>query len=227
MQPASHPLTPQPPLILKRPLTLEDFEDVTVTAARVAELAPATRESLRELPTPRPDAPRVMVTPSSTPVPQTLVAVRTAAAPATASRKPAFTWNRVGLAALSSLPDLVARLEVAEQRLLACGPQFSFLGFLKPFVVRVSAVKAHWQLHRYIRRGLQASTRTSTVTAAESKRLRRTGNAYIERRVSGTRRVAEFQGYERLFSLWHALRIPLIFMLIVAAVVHVIAVNVY
>jgi hypothetical protein len=169
MQPASHPLTPQPPLIPKRQWTLEDFEDVTVTAARVAELAPATRESLRELPTPRPDAPRVMVTPSSTPVPQTLVAVRTAAAPATAPR----------------------------------------------------------QLHRYIRRGLQASTRTSTVTAAESKRLRRTANAYIDGRISGTRRVAEFQGYERLFSLWHALHIPLIFMLIVAAVVHVIAVNVY
>jgi hypothetical protein len=39
--------------------------------------------------------------------------------------------------------------------------------------------------------------------------------------------VAEFQGYERLFSLWHPLHIPLIFMLIIAAVVQVIAVNVY
>jgi len=39
--------------------------------------------------------------------------------------------------------------------------------------------------------------------------------------------VAEFEGYERLFSLWHALHIPLIFMLIIAAVIHVIAVNVY
>ena len=44
---------------------------------------------------------------------------------------------------------------------------------------------------------------------------------------SATRRVAEFQGYERLFSLWHALHIPLIFMLIIAALIHVIAVNVY
>ena len=128
---------------------------------------------------------------------------------------------------VSFLPDLVTRLEVAEGRLLACGPRLSLLGFLKPLVVRVAAVKARWQLHRYIRRGLRASARKSSVVANESKRLRRTANAYIDRRVAATRRVAEFQGYERLFSLWHALHIPLIFMLIIAAIVHVIAVNVY
>jgi hypothetical protein len=128
---------------------------------------------------------------------------------------------------VSFLPDLVTRLEVAEQRLLKCGPQLSLLGFLKPLVVRLAAVKARWQLHRYTRRGLRASARTSSVIATEAKRLRRTANAYIDRRLAATRRVAEFQGYERLFSLWHALHIPLIFMLIIAAIVHVIAVNVY
>jgi hypothetical protein len=74
---------------------------------------------------------------------------------------------------------------------------------------------------------VRASAGTSTVIAAESKRLRRTANAYIDRRLSATQRVAEFQGCEHLFSLWHALHIPLIFMLISAAVVHVTAVNVY
>ena len=128
---------------------------------------------------------------------------------------------------VSFLPDLVTRLEVAEQRLLGCGPRLSLLGFLKPLVVRLASVKARWQLHRYIRRGLRASAKKSAVVAGEAKRLRRTANAYIDRRLAATRRVAEFQGYERLFSLWHALHIPLIFMLIIAAVVHVIAVNVY
>jgi hypothetical protein len=128
---------------------------------------------------------------------------------------------------VSFLPDLVERLEAAEQRLLACGPRLSLLGFLKPLVVRVATVKTRWQLHRYVRRGLRASARTSAVIAAESRRLRRTANAYIDRRLAATQRLAAFQGYERLFSLWHALHIPLIFMLIIAAVVHVIAVNVY
>ena len=128
---------------------------------------------------------------------------------------------------VSFLPDLVGRLEAAEQRLLASGPQLSLLGFMKPAVVALAATGTRWRLHRYVRKGLRASAQRSTVVAAESKRLRRTANAYIDRRLAATRRVAAFEGYERLFSLWHALHIPLIFMLIIAAVVHVIAVNVY
>jgi hypothetical protein len=65
------------------------------------------------------------------------------------------------------------------------------------------------------------------VVAAQAERLRHTARLYVDRRLAATRRVAQFEGYERLFSLWHALHIPLIFMLIIAAVVHVIAVNVY
>ena len=71
------------------------------------------------------------------------------------------------------------------------------------------------------------SARRSAVVEAEQRRLRASAGAYIDRRLTATRRLAEFEGYERLFSLWHALHIPLIFMLIIAAVIHVIAVNVY
>jgi len=41
------------------------------------------------------------------------------------------------------------------------------------------------------------------------------------------RRVAELATYERLFSLWHLLHLPLFFMLLVAGVVHIVAVHVY
>jgi hypothetical protein len=128
---------------------------------------------------------------------------------------------------VSFLPDLVTRLEVAEQRLLACRPRFFLLGFLTPIVVRFAVIKARWELYRYIHRGLRSGAGTSAVTAAEWKQLCRTADAYIDKRLAATRRVAEFEGYERLFSLWHALHIPLIFMLIVSAIVHVIAVNIY
>ncbi len=128
---------------------------------------------------------------------------------------------------VSFLPDLVARLEAAEQRLLRAGPRASLLGVLKPLVVAAATLRARWQLHGYIRRGLRQSARNSPVVAAEARRLRRAARAYVDKRLAATRRVAEFEGYERLFSLWHTLHIPLIFMLIIAAVVHVIAVNVY
>jgi hypothetical protein len=128
---------------------------------------------------------------------------------------------------VSFLPDLVKRLEAAERRLLACGPHLSLLGFLKPLVVALAGLRARWSLHSYVRRSVRQAARNSPVIAAQVQRLRRTAYAYVDKRLSATRRVAQFEGYERLFSLWHALHIPLIFMLAIAAVVHVIAVNVY
>jgi hypothetical protein len=40
-------------------------------------------------------------------------------------------------------------------------------------------------------------------------------------------RVAEFSTFERLFSLWHVLHIPLIYLLAVSTVFHIIAVYMY
>ncbi len=128
---------------------------------------------------------------------------------------------------MSFLPELVGRIEDAERRLLEAGPHFALLGFLKPLVVAVATIRERWRLHRYLRRALKAGARVSPVLAAERRRLARAARSYIDRRLAATKKVAEFSGYERLFSLWHALHIPLIFMLIIAAVIHVIAVNVY
>ena len=49
----------------------------------------------------------------------------------------------------------------------------------------------------------------------------------IETYIHGLQRVAQFSVYERLFSLWHLLHIPLVALLILSAVFHVIAVHMY
>jgi len=41
------------------------------------------------------------------------------------------------------------------------------------------------------------------------------------------RRTAAFRVYERLFSLWHILHLPLFFMMIITAIIHVFAVHLY
>ncbi|TLY83141.1 MAG: pyridine nucleotide-disulfide oxidoreductase [Gammaproteobacteria bacterium] len=128
---------------------------------------------------------------------------------------------------ISFVPELVTHIENAEQRVLKAGPHLSVLGFARPIGVGVATVRARRQLHRYIRRALRASSRKSAVVRTEQKRLRETACAYVDRRLAATRRVAEFEGFERLFSLWHSLHIPLIFVMIIAAIIHVIAVHVY
>jgi len=125
------------------------------------------------------------------------------------------------------VPELVERLEAAERRMLAAGPHLPVLGFAKPFAVAVLAIHARWSLRRYVSRALRTAARKSAAIAGQRRRLRRTALAYINRRIAATRRLADFQVFERLFSLWHALHIPLIVMLLLAGIVHVVVVHLY
>jgi hypothetical protein len=49
----------------------------------------------------------------------------------------------------------------------------------------------------------------------------------IDKALRAAQRAAEFSNYERLFSLWHALHIPFLCMLVITAVAHVVAVHIY
>jgi hypothetical protein len=63
------------------------------------------------------------------------------------------------------------------------------------------------------------------------KLRRQPGSGGIARQIDGylegLQRVAQFAIYERLFSLWHLLHIPVVILLILSAVFHVIAVHMY
>jgi hypothetical protein len=128
---------------------------------------------------------------------------------------------------VSFLPDLVQRLEAAEQRLLSTGPRMPLLAPVKLPLVALTTMAMRWRLHRYVHRSLRGLARKSTVIASERRRMSAVACGYVDRRLAASRRVAGFESYERLFSMWHALHIPLIFMMIIAAVIHVIAVHVY
>lgn len=56
---------------------------------------------------------------------------------------------------------------------------------------------------------------------------RKEARIYIQRYFDQMIRVYDFVIYEKLFSLWHLLHIPLFIMLIISGVVHVFAVNIY
>ncbi len=134
---------------------------------------------------------------------------------------------RAASGAFAFLPELVERLESVERRLLSSSGQVPILGIARLTGAYAISLHARMQLRAYVRKCLRAAAASSTTIAAERKRLRRAAFAYIDRRLAATRRVAGFEAYERLFSLWHALHLPLIFMMLIAGTVHVIAVHVY
>ena len=64
----------------------------------------------------------------------------------------------------------------------------------------------------------------------ERDKLRRrlaTASVMISTYLEAARHAAQFSAYERLFSLWHILHVPFVFMLVISGVVHVIAVHMY
>jgi hypothetical protein len=59
-----------------------------------------------------------------------------------------------------------------------------------------------------------------------SQRQRR-ARKLIERYLDAVVRVAQYTAYERLFALWHLAHLPFVYLLVISAVVHVVAVHAY
>jgi hypothetical protein len=68
------------------------------------------------------------------------------------------------------------------------------------------------------RRGLEPTQERARIAQASQ---------YVSAYLDGLQRAAEFRFYERMFALWHVLHVPLLFLLIAAAIVHVAAVHLY
>lgn len=125
------------------------------------------------------------------------------------------------------LPGLVDAIDRIEKRLID-PPRNFMIRFLHLLTGPFRLALARLLVRREIKGSLKkAMRRESPLIARHAGRLATVARRYAYRRFDAGRRVSEFQLYERLFSLWHVLHIPLFFMLLIAGFVHVIAINVY
>ncbi|HSC00406.1 MAG TPA: hypothetical protein VLE45_10875 [Burkholderiaceae bacterium] len=133
---------------------------------------------------------------------------------------------RAKVAGASFVPTLLAELEAADRRLAQRSPAMLRV-LLRPLTV---TARMWWERLRLTRRAvveLRETAARSRVVAERHAHFERAVRRYIARRLQATRQVVEFEAYEKLFSLWHVLHLPLFFLLLIAGVVHVVAVHVY
>jgi hypothetical protein len=129
-----------------------------------------------------------------------------------------------GLAKL--MPKLVARLDRLSAELqgdrvtrtLGIGRSLRWT-----FIHHVVRLSLLWTA----RRELQIAAITSETVARDRKRLYRATSRYIRDYTNLMGRVAQFTFYERLFALWHVLHLPIFYMMVLSALVHVLAVHMY
>ncbi len=129
-----------------------------------------------------------------------------------------------GLATL--MPNLVARLEKLSAELQGCQVTQS-LGVRRSLRWTFTHSLMRLSLLWTARRELKAAAARSEAIAKNHNRLRRTASKYIKEYTYLTGRVAQFSLYERLFALWHVFHLPIFFMMVLSALVHVLAVHMY
>lgn len=129
-------------------------------------------------------------------------------------------------AALESMPALRHRL----QKLRAWEPRPERGVFHELIRIMGFGLWTHWAhlaLRLKVSRVLAVQGRARGWSARETKLKRREAGRYLNDFFTAVRRVARFSVFERLFSLWHLLHMPLFIMMAVTGVIHVIAVHMY
>jgi hypothetical protein len=64
-------------------------------------------------------------------------------------------------------------------------------------------------------------------SAADLRRRKRRARRLVDQYLHAVVRVAQYNAYERVFALWHVAHLPFVYLLVISAVVHVIAVHAY
>lgn len=127
---------------------------------------------------------------------------------------------------LQFAPAVEARLMAFEQRELQAPP--TWLTYLRQVAV---LPWQQWRTYRAcvseLREPLIAIARHRRWSAEELAKHKRQARKLVRRYLTGIVRVAQFKAYERVFALWHIAHVPFVYILVVSAIVHVIAVHIY
>lgn len=123
-------------------------------------------------------------------------------------------------------PRVVERLTSHESKALAT-PQGVLASALRIVTFGVRTRWTHFVLRRWINHFLKEEARRSGWNTAQLRQRSRAADRYVAAHLGSIRKVAELSFYERLFSLWHVLHLPLFFMMLIAGVIHVFAVHMY
>ncbi len=91
----------------------------------------------------------------------------------------------------------------------------------------LSASFAQARIMREVRKAVEVNTKANNWTRLEAKSHINVAKNHVSEFIAAVSRAAQFSFWERMFSLWHVLHVPLFFLLLVSGVIHVIAVHLY
>ncbi len=102
---------------------------------------------------------------------------------------------------------------------------FSAFGYAMSASSRI--MHARGKMLSALKRGASRVALSGSAGRTAAKRLRRDGALLVKTYCRTLKRAAYLTFFERLFALWHVMHLPLFFLMLVAAVIHVVAVHLY
>ncbi len=119
--------------------------------------------------------------------------------------------------------DMKDRIDALEANAFAA-PKGMLDAAVKAVMVTGRARHLHAQLRRAITKNMKAAKRARNKAVIAEHRAHL---AFSKRYFQRIEQAAELSLYERLFAAWHILHLPLFFLLIITASIHVVAVHLY
>jgi hypothetical protein len=104
-------------------------------------------------------------------------------------------------------------------------------GFLRALsntlLMPIKTRTAKYRIMSEVKASVLANAATHNWSKAQQSRQLNQARAHVSEFVYAVSKAAQLSLWERMFSLWHVLHVPLFFLLLVAGVIHVIAVHLY
>jgi hypothetical protein len=131
-----------------------------------------------------------------------------------------------GPSALHYAPAVEQRLKGFEARELGGEPR-RLRDLRQVLLLPVQRRYALWRCLRDLQAPLAARAAAGRWSADEYARRRRRAQRLVDDHLEAVVQVARRQAFWRVFALWHVAHLPFIYLLVISAVVHVIAVHAY
>jgi hypothetical protein len=123
-------------------------------------------------------------------------------------------------------PRVEAALLAFEQRELQAPPGWPT--YLRQVVaLPLQQALAEWRCRAELSRRLRQLANECAWTEADLARRTRHARKLVRRYLDVVVRVAQFTAFERAFALWHVAHLPFVYLFVISAVVHVVAVHAY
>lgn len=123
-------------------------------------------------------------------------------------------------------PDIEAALVAFEQRELSAAPGWA-TWMRQVLLLPLARWREQRRCTRELNFVLRRLAREERWSADTLRARMRRSQRLVARYLNAVVRVAQHKAYERLFALWHVAHVPVLFLLVLSAVVHVIAVHAY